>query len=189
MLFNLRRQAFMGAALLLSLTVSVQARGSHGWFKIGGMASVADLEEESEFTQFLAFVSYELPYGQRLEDNWWFFCHWDVAAGVISDSVNESFIGSMGPRLGYTKGWFVFDIGTRLTYVDHMDLGVNDFNPRSMTNRDLDGPIHFQSHIRLGAILFDKLEIGGRLQHMSNAGMYDRNPGLDLILIDAAWRF
>ena len=69
------------------------------------------------------------------------------------------------------------DIGTRATIVGDGEL----------SSPDIGGPVHFTSHFRIGLRPWKKLEVGARVQHMSNAGLYDTNPGVDLLVIDVGW--
>lgn len=53
---------------------------------------------------------------------------------------------------------------------------------------DFGGPIHFATHLGL-AVNFGPVAVNYRFQHMSNAGIYDHNPGIDLHLIGLGYRF
>ena len=157
--------------------------------KIGAMGSVADLEEFDTFEQLEGFITFALPFHRDAGDGWSVFLHWDITAGILRDTYDDPETGedesqetelvSMGPRIGLEKGWFVIDAGSRVTYLGDENIG----------SRDLDGPFQFISHARIGVVILRRLEIGGRIQHMSNAGIYESNPGADLVVVDVGCRF
>lgn len=53
---------------------------------------------------------------------------------------------------------------------------------------DLGGPLMFTTHLGLEYRLSPRLELGYRLQHMSNAYLYF-NPGIDLHTLELGWQF
>jgi hypothetical protein len=165
---------------LLTPRASVAASEETGWVKVGAMVAAATVDQNEDFEQYEIFLTYALPWHKNGE-TWSFFSHLDMTGGMIADSEKYTSIGSIGPRVGYRKndGAVIFDIGSRVTLVGDDKLG----------ERALDGPVHFTSHFRIGFGLFDKAELGFRIQHMSNAGLGDHNPGLDLLVVDLAWYF
>lgn len=151
-----------------------------GWLKFGVMVAADTVDQDEDFEQYEVFLTHSLPW-RRIGETWSFFTHLDMTAGMIADSEKTTSIGSIGPRFGFHQndGPMIVDIGSRVTLVGDDKLGV----------RVLDGPVHFSSHARIGFRLFKKTEIGFRLQHMSNAGLSNRNPGLDLFVIDVGHYF
>ena len=51
------------------------------------------------------------------------------------------------------------------------------------------GPIQFISHAGISFKLSDNLGVGYRFQHMSNASIYNRNPGLELHMFELKYFF
>lgn len=69
--------------------------------------------------------------------------------------------------------------GIRLTWLSDDVIG----------DRDLGGKFQFTSYVAAVWQLSPRLAAALRLQHTSNAGIYNENPGLDLQLIELRFRF
>ena len=173
-----RHYVILVIAFAWLLTPVAQSRaGDTGFIKFGAMSAAETVDSQERYEQFELFITYGLPLSKEWE-HWSFFTDIDTTAGMISDRDQQSAIGSIGPRLGFKRHPLVFDIGTRFTLVSDSELG----------GKILDGPVHFSSHFRIGLRISD-IEIGCRIQHMSNAGFYDNNPGLDLLVVDVGYYF
>ena len=53
----------------------------------------------------------------------------------------------------------------------------------------LAGPIQFTSYIGLSYTLPQRVSIGYRFQHMSNASIYSSNPGVNLHMLKIGYHF
>ncbi len=91
------------------------------------------------------------------------------------------FVGTVGPRLVFAKVEcnLLFELGSRLTY-----LSIDDFGPQ-----DFGGPFQFTSEIGVSYLVCPAFKVGYQFQHMSNAGMYSPNPGLEMHMVEVAYRF
>jgi lipid A 3-O-deacylase len=56
-------------------------------------------------------------------------------------------------------------------------------------DRDLGGWFEFTDHAGLNWHINKQFTVGWRYQHMSNAGFYKRNPGLNLQMLSASYTF
>jgi len=59
------------------------------------------------------------------------------------------------------------------------------------TGRDalrLGGPVEFRSAIEVGRRLSPQARLGLTLYHLSNAGIYEHNPGIESLVLTLAWR-
>jgi hypothetical protein len=70
-------------------------------------------------------------------------------------------------------------VGCNPTYISRHRYG----------SQDLGGPLQFTSYIGVYWIITENFEIGYRFQHMSNAHLYDSNPGVNQHVISAGYRF
>jgi hypothetical protein len=70
-------------------------------------------------------------------------------------------------------------MGVNLTVISEDTLSEDDFG----------GPIPLTSHIGLNCNFTRRLMMGHRLQHMSNAGLYDPNPGVKIHMPAIEYRF
>ena len=102
--------------------------------------------------------------------------HWSWGAiapvfGVLGNSDGASY-GYGGFRLGLSFG-SRFRLGIQST------AGIYDEGD----SFDLGGPIEFRSGLDVGFRLKSDVTLGVGFHHLSNAGLYDRNPGLNSLLL------
>lgn len=71
------------------------------------------------------------------------------------------------------------EVGTRLTWLTEHRIG----------GREMGGPLQFTSHLGLTWQFSEHLAAAVRLQHISNASIYSKNPGLDLQMVELRYRF
>jgi hypothetical protein len=57
------------------------------------------------------------------------------------------------------------------------------------SQRDLGGRFQFTDNLGLDWHISNYFTVGWRFQHMSNAGIYKRNPGLNLQMLSASYKF
>ena len=103
------------------------------------------------------------------------------AAGWIGDSNHDTAIGSLGPSF-------------RLTYDDLPVALVGGSSPtligrNRIGGRNLGSAFQFTSHIGVALNIGFATEIGYRLQHLSNAGLGNDNPGLNSQVVFVGWKF
>jgi hypothetical protein len=80
--------------------------------------------------------------------------------------------------LGLWNGGIEFEVGFRPTWLFDPTYGDDDFG----------GGLQFTSHVGL-AFNWRQIVLNYRLQHTSNAGVYDNNPGLNLQMVGLGYRF
>lgn len=103
----------------------------------------------------------------------------EMALGVVRDKANSSLLFSIGPTLSIINYKDIFSVSTGL-------------KPSLMTNHifnnfDLGGAFNFKSHIALAVSPTTEIELGYRFEHMSNAGLYEKNPGLNIHYIEVVY--
>lgn len=111
--------------------------------------------------------------------------------------------GQLGSRLDCGLGWVEaagdnggwLAVGADLVYASRalpVELEVG-FRPALFPDYDygrdeFGGILQFSSHVGV-TVLLSPVTIGYRFQHLSNGGIYDENPGLDLHLLGIGARF
>lgn len=68
-------------------------------------------------------------------------------------------------------------------------LADHEFGHRGNGFKDYGGPFQFSSGLGLGYALSTHWLVGYQYEHMSNANMYDQNPGLDSHSLHIEYRF
>lgn len=103
----------------------------------------------------------------------------ELAAGVITSRAASRPFGFIGPvwRIASRRraSFFEFSFGPTLIGGSTID------------GRELGGNLHFRSALALGLFAGRTIEISMRIEHVSNGGLRDDNPGLDAVGIGFAF--
>jgi len=104
-----------------------------------------------------------------------------LSAGALRGGGETGFIGSVGPSvaLSMVRNLILLDGGISAALLSQHEFGRENFG----------GPIQFVSHAGITFKLGANLGVGYRFQHMSNASIYKRNPGLELHLLELSYFF
>jgi hypothetical protein len=103
------------------------------------------------------------------------------SAGMLAaDNLFGSLI-SVGPALllSWDQGRLALEGGNSPTYISRHEFG----------EKRLGGPFQFISHVALHGRVTGHWTLSYRFQHMSNAGIYSSNPGLNMHLLGIGYRF
>lgn len=172
---------FIFSSLCISRDVSGE-QPDRGFFSLRGGFSEKGLGNSKEsFSQYEGSLTLMLPWEWRPFSKFWIKTGIDFTAGVLAKSDKDVFIGSIGPRISLrTPGQtFSLDLGTASTYIDSYEFDDVDFG----------GTLQFTSYAGLYVQLMDRWRLGYRFQHMSNAGIYAQNDGLNLHMFEAGMLF
>ena len=152
-----------------------------GWSAVGFRAGIDDGRNDEDFEQYEGFVLYDLPWSWSFAPDWTLGTYLELNAGILDGGGDTAFIGSIGPGLNLKA----FDNrlaiwgGINPTFISEDTFGDEDFG----------GSFQFTSHIGISFRPIQPLSIGYRFQHMSNAGIYSENPGLNLHMLELAYYF
>ena len=151
------------------------------WQMLGLRGGVSDHRNEEDFKQVEGFAAFNLPWSWDLRADWNLTTYLETNAGILSGGGESAFVGSIGPGIYFTG------LRDRIS----LYLGVNPsiISEHEFGDVDLGGPFQFTSHIGVDFNIARHFGIGYRLQHMSNFVFYDSNPGLNLHMIEGAYRF
>lgn len=103
----------------------------------------------------------------------------EMALGVVSDKTNNSVLFSLGPTLKiiHYENIVSVSIGLKPSLItNHI---FNDF--------DLGGTFNFKSYTALTTSLIKNINLGYRFEHISNAGLYEKNPGINFHYVDIVY--
>lgn len=137
-------------------------------------------EPARDFHQAEAFLNWNLPWRREL-GSWFVQLRLDSSAGWLGDPNNDSFVAGVGPTV------LLSDKETPLS----LEGGLS---PTLLTrwhfdSKNFGGPVQFTSHAGLNVDVTEHFRISYRFQHMSNAGIFERNPGLNLHMLAFSYRF
>jgi hypothetical protein len=167
------------AALIIFLGLSGTSAGDLS-STTGVRAGVGDSRNSESFTQYEAHAEFPLPWRWESAGKWVFGTFLGASAGLLTGA-GEAFVGAIGPG-GYMmspSGRFVFTAETQPTYISRYDFGT----------QDLGGRFQFTSTFCIRVHFLGSGTAGYCARHMSNAGIYDQNPGVDTHLIEVGFRF
>jgi lipid A 3-O-deacylase len=154
---------------------------SFRWDAVGFRAGLAASSSGTEFNQAEIVSDWDLPWEGDLGSRWWLHTRLDLSAGWLGSRSANAAIGTVGPVLVLGRGEFPIsiEVGTSPTLLSRSDLGAKDFGTC----------VQFTSHLGVNWDLNRHLRFGGRIQHMSNAHLSNRNPGLNLFALGVSYVF
>lgn len=103
----------------------------------------------------------------------------ELALGVVRDKATSSLLFSIGPTLKLINYKNIVSASTGLKpglITNHL---FNDF--------DLGGTLNFKSHIALTISPYKNIDFGYRFEHLSNAGLYEINPGVNFHYVEVLY--
>jgi lipid A 3-O-deacylase len=105
----------------------------------------------------------------------------EISAAWLSGGSEDGFVGTLGPAIELRKGKFPVTLegGVSPTFLSRYNF----------SEKDLGGRFQFTDHIGLDWHLTKFFTVGWRYQHMSNAGIYNHNPGLNLQMLSTSYNF
>jgi len=166
--------------LLLLLLLPVKAWSLDSTMELGARGGVDTLDENENFLAGEIYYLYTLPWQKQLSPGVNLFTRLDAGLAYLrADSRSGGWLAVGGDVvLSFREGVWELEYGFRPTWLFESDLGGDDFG----------GPIQFSNH--LGATLNrGPVALSYRFQHISNASLYDDNPGLDLHMVGLGLRF
>ena len=151
------------------------------WQMIGLRGGISDNRNDEDFRQCEGFASLNLPWSWSLGSDWTLATYLEANAGILNGGGKSAFVGSVGPGLYFT--------GLRDSVGIYLGVNPTVISRHEFGDDDLGGPFQFTSHIGIDFNLTQHFAVGYRIQHMSNFVFYDSNPGLNMHMIEAAYRF
>lgn len=159
------------------------AIGGRSSWEAGLRAGWSFSDDDESFDQYELCASYGLPWSWQWGRAIQVDTHLTVAVGILDGGGDSGVAGSLGFEFvfGSSSGRFPLEIraGSALTLISEDEYG----------EEDLGGPLQFTHHISLYYWFLDYLSAVARVQHMSNAGIYSENPGVDIIMLALVYRF
>jgi len=170
--------------MLLLLSIFLPHPGSAeetDWIAAGFRAGLSATDQNEDFEQYEMFATHGLPWGWQLTAGWSLSTNINLSAGALRGGGETGFIGLVGPSitLSMFQDLIMLDGGISAALLSEHKFGQENFG----------GPIQFVSHVGIRFKLGGNLGVGYRFQHMSNASIYNRNPGLELHMLELSYFF
>ncbi len=150
--------------------------------ELGLRAGISDARSDQDFREFELFGTLGLPWGAGQDGDWRLGSRLNASLGLLWEEESKAgLIVALGPGLNLESpggGWQV-EAGIGPALLSRHDFGEEDFG----------GVLQFISHAALRWRPCACCSLGYRVQHMSNAGLYRSNPGLNLHMLQFALHF
>ena len=133
------------------------------------------------FHELDAFANFNLPLSFDMGANWRGLLRLDLTGGCLADHDVAAAIGTLGPTLLFRNpdSRVSVEVGSSPALLSREDFPT----------KDLGSNFQFSSHIGFNVDVSSRVRLGYRFQHMSNAGMAQPNPGLNLHMFSVSWLF
>ena len=124
------------------------------------------------FTKVEILANWPLPFGGTPKTGWYHEWLLEGTAGALTRSEAFGLVATAGPlvRLRHDNWPLFISVGLRGTLLGRNQYGDLNFGES----------LQFTSHIGAGLAMHKRFMIEYRLEHMSNAGLSQSNPGLNL---------
>jgi lipid A 3-O-deacylase len=164
------------------LLCSIAGRSEAQDYLVGLRAGTSFENNDSlDFRQVEAYAGVNLP--------WEWHTYWGLSfkprvegsAGILNEEDQNGFVGTLGPVIELRHGKFpvTFEFGASPTYLSKYNFNI----------LNIGGHFEFTDHVGLNWHITEHVTVGWRFQHMSNAGIYQHNPGLNQQMLSASYRF
>ena len=163
-------------------TIASAARSAdQEWIEAGARIGFSKSVRGENFNQFEVNTAYRMPWNRNLNKGWTLESRINASAGVIHGGGDIAAIVTMGPGLALLRPGqqFTIEAGISPTLMSRSEFG----------DADLGGIFQFTSFVGLNSRIGKQTIASLRVQHMSNAGIYDSNPGLDQAMLGINYRF
>lgn len=147
----------------------------------GALAGLSQTKSGNNYYQEEIFAHWNLPWRWGSDDGLHCQPKLGISAGWLRGWNTDAFLSTVGPHLS---------LGCKQVPI-FIEGGVGP----TIMSRDRFGPADFGSHLQFttyGGLAWacgSHLRLGYRYQHMSNGGLAELNPGLNLHAISVGWRF
>jgi len=144
---------------------------------IGARGAVADFTADEDFEAYELFLVLDLPWswsqGETIIQT-----QLEITGGVLEAAGESGFIGVLGPRLAIQSEAITLDLGAGVAALGETDFGEQDFG----------GSSQFIVQAGLTVAVLDRVNLGVRVRHMSDADLHD-GEDLNLVLLEASYDF
>jgi lipid A 3-O-deacylase len=163
------------------LVISFAARGQAQDYLVGARGGISFENDACCFRQAEAFAGIDLPWQWNASFGLALKPRVEMSGGCLNYEDENGFVGTLGPviELGYRKFPVTLEGGISPTFLSKYNFAL----------RDLGGRFQFTDHIGLDWHITKNFTVGWRFQHMSNAGIYHHNPGLNLQMLSIGYNF
>jgi hypothetical protein len=174
-----------GPRWAIVLLLAITSLGRAQWYvpeSLGARVGLAFTEEKGyDLEQVEGFVDWNIPLRTESRSGWFLQPKANFALGWLGGNGGNGVVGSLGPAAVFGKRGFPLSLegGISPTLLSRHRYGSVDFG----------GELQFTSYLGVDLDVWRHVRLGYRFQHMSNAGLAQPNPGLNLNMIALSYVF
>jgi hypothetical protein len=149
-------------------------------FEVGARGGVNDNRNYEDFTAGEVYLLRDLPWQISLTKSATLRIRLDAGVTVLEAAGEHSVMLAIGGDLflPLQNEFLEFEVGLRPAFLHDFKIGDDDFG----------GNLQFTSHAGI-TLRWHEMSLSYRLQHTSNASIYEQNKGLNLHLVGLGVRF
>jgi hypothetical protein len=149
-------------------------------FELGVRGGVNDNRNYEDFTAGELYLLKDLPWQIPLAQSATLRTRFDASVTVLEAAGEHSTMLAIGGDLfvPLQNGFLEFEVGLRPGFLHDYKVGDDDFG----------GNLQFTSHAGM-TLRWREMSLSYRLQHTSNASLYEQNKGLNLHMVGLGGRF
>jgi opacity protein-like surface antigen len=176
-----KRNAVVLAAVLTVLLLATVAAADMPATLYGVRGGVDGSSHDESFQQYEAFVAHPLPWQWMLTDEIALATRLNGSLGTLHGGGDTGVLLAVGPGLALMlfEGRLIVDAGVMASGMTEDKYG----------DTDLGTHFNFISHVGITVRLAERWHAGYRFSHMSNLGLSSNNPGLNMHMLSAGYRF
>jgi hypothetical protein len=148
---------------------------------VGARFGASPTSNAHDYHEIDTFLNVNLPWRWDLGKEWFVQTRFDFSAGWMGWTEADTAVITMGPSFLFRREAVPvsFEGGSGPTILSRYDLISKNFGE----------PLQFTSYAGFNLDFGKHLRVGYRFQHMSNAGINERNPGLNLHMLKISYLF
>jgi len=181
-MFALKPRLIAPLSIFVFFTTASVVRGAdQEWIEAGTRIGFSKTVHGEDFNQLEIVAAYRLPGSWILDSGWVLDSRLNASVGALHGGGDTAAIVTIGPGLAWVSPsqQFTVEAGISPTLVSRHEFGDADFG----------GIFQFTSFVGLSSRIGNQITASLRIQHMSNASIYDPNPGLDQVMLGINYRF
>ena len=164
-------------------TIASTARATdQQWIEAGARFGFSKTVHGEDFNQLEIATTWRLPWSWTLDSGWILDSRINASAGVLHGGGDSAAIVTTGPGLAWISPSQQYTV--EAGFISPTLISRHEFG-----DADLGGSLQFTSFIGLNSRIGKQTTASFRVQHMSNGGIYDHNPGLEQVILGINYRF
>lgn len=178
MFTNLKKLLIVNS--LISLLAVAGHAGEFEWSDIGLRVGI-DAENRVNVESYELIANLDSPWSWTVRDNFEIDLGFEFGLGALDGEGETGFLGHVGPAVEIEFGDFPLEL--------IISSGPALLSEHEFDSLDLGGSFQFMSAVGFDYEITEAWTIGYRWLHISNAGLHDENPGMNLHALNASYAF